>query len=61
MVSFDFAVAQEQIFALVLRCPRAAVSLLWHTQAMGKQNMFFSSFLLSAPKIMKYDNDIIIS
>lgn len=41
--------------------PRAAVSLFRHTQAVGKQNMFSSSCFLSAPKIMKYDNDFIIS
>lgn len=60
-VTFAFVLAQEQIFAFSPCCPRAAVSLLRHTQAIGKQNMFFSSFLLSAPKIMKYDNDIINS
>lgn len=41
--------------------PRAAVSPFRHTQAVGKQNMFSSSCFLSAPKIMKYDNDFIVS
>lgn len=60
-LSLGFALAQEQIFAFSPCCPKATVSLLWHTQATEKQNMFFSSFLFSAPKIMKYDNDIIDS
>lgn len=57
-VSLALALAQEQNS----HCP-AAPELLFplpHIQAKRKQNMFFLSFFLSAPKIKKNDMDIII-
>lgn len=57
-VSLSLALAKEQN-----SCFPAAPELLLllpHSQAKREQNMFFFSFLLSAPKIKKNDMDVII-